>query len=207
MTYANVKLKEMQDQINEYKEQVNDLMDQLTNVRDTLRTERASYIEEINQLKDRLIYNVEAVTRADKMIVKQDRKIVELEAALEFYADPGTYHGCAFMFDRPTGGFDEDFSEDHGDDFYDYAKPGKKAREALGWDPDGDNFGVMDKYEDDVERLVEHCAWLGLEVMYGGEKTGYVSNESFRALPDDIGLKVNMRTEQVEQEFLEDESE
>ena len=64
----------------------------------------------------------------------------ELEAALEAlrrswdvidtYGQPGFYHGCAFLFDRPTGGFDEDvsFSEEYGDQ-----RPGKIARE---WLPD-----------------------------------------------------------------------
>lgn len=51
--------------------------------------------------------------------------------ALGFYADPETYHACGFMFDRPTGGFDEDFDEDHGHEDYDRPMPGKKAREAL----------------------------------------------------------------------------
>ena len=51
--------------------------------------------------------------------------------ALEFYAEPETYHACAFMFDRPTGGFDEDFDDEHGHEDYDRPMPGKRARSAL----------------------------------------------------------------------------
>lgn len=51
--------------------------------------------------------------------------------ALEFYGNPETYHAVAFFFDSPTGGFDRDFDDDHGDDFYDRPMPGKLAREAL----------------------------------------------------------------------------
>lgn len=55
----------------------------------------------------------------------------ELLVALSFYAEPGTYHACGFLFDRPCGGFDEDFDEDHGDDFYERPMPGKRARQAM----------------------------------------------------------------------------
>lgn len=51
--------------------------------------------------------------------------------ALAFYADPETYHACSFLFDRPTGGFDEDFDEDHGHPDYGRPMPGKRARTAL----------------------------------------------------------------------------
>lgn len=59
------------------------------------------------------------------------RKIEKLEAALNFYADPETYHACTFLFDRPTGGFDDDFSDDHGHEDYDRPMPGTIARDAL----------------------------------------------------------------------------
>lgn len=66
---------------------------------------------------------------------KADRKRIEdLEKALDFYADPETYHGCSFMFDRPTGGFDEDFSNNHGHEDYDRPMPGQKARDVLSGD-------------------------------------------------------------------------
>lgn len=54
----------------------------------------------------------------------------KLETALEFYADPATYHGIAFMGDPPCGEFVGDFDESHGDPMYG-PKPGKTAREAL----------------------------------------------------------------------------
>jgi hypothetical protein len=57
-----------------------------------------------------------------------DEQIEALVEALNVYADPGFYHACAFMFDRPTGGFDEDFSFDEG---YGRDMPGKLARETL----------------------------------------------------------------------------
>lgn len=50
--------------------------------------------------------------------------------ALHLYADEGFYHGCSFEFDRPTGGFDEDFDEDDNSS-YDRPMPGKAARHAL----------------------------------------------------------------------------
>ena len=55
-------------------------------------------------------------------------RIKELEVALQFYADPCTYHAVAFAFDRPCGEFEDDFSDN---DMYDYPKPGKRARKAL----------------------------------------------------------------------------
>ena len=51
--------------------------------------------------------------------------------ALDYYASPETYHGCAFMFDPPTGGFDQDFDEDHGHPDYNRPMPGKLARLVL----------------------------------------------------------------------------
>ena len=46
--------------------------------------------------------------------------------ALQFYADPHAYFACSFAFDRPTGGFDEDFETIDGHDV-----PGKRARAVL----------------------------------------------------------------------------
>jgi hypothetical protein len=56
----------------------------------------------------------------------------KLRAALEFYADPQTYHAIMFVPDRPCGEFIEDFDEEHGDGFYKRPMPGKQARRALG---------------------------------------------------------------------------
>ena len=74
---------------------------------------------------------IERQESAWKKVVVRAR-IAELEAALEFYADPETYFGVAFLFDHPTGGFDEDFdtatSHPDGNSWH---KPGKLARAAL----------------------------------------------------------------------------
>jgi hypothetical protein len=51
--------------------------------------------------------------------------------ALCWYADPEFYHAVGFWFDPPCGGFDEDFSSDHGNDFYRRDMPGKLARQAI----------------------------------------------------------------------------
>lgn len=60
------------------------------------------------------------------------RECEGLRRALSIYADPGFYHGCAFTFDRPTGGFDADFSQDEAvADLYERPMPGKTARECL----------------------------------------------------------------------------
>lgn len=61
------------------------------------------------------------------------RTMEKLLNALEFYGDPTTYHACGFDFDRPCGAFEDDFSES---DIYDYPKPGKLAREILGYEPE-----------------------------------------------------------------------
>ena len=55
-------------------------------------------------------------------------KVIDALVELSLYANPSFYHACCFFFERPTGGFDEDFSfdEDYGRDM-----PGKTAREAL----------------------------------------------------------------------------
>lgn len=57
--------------------------------------------------------------------------IVRYERALEFYANPNTYYAVMFVWDPPCGAFIEDFSEDHGEPFYDRPMPGKTARATL----------------------------------------------------------------------------
>ncbi len=64
-----------------------------------------------------------------QQLAAREGQVKDLEEALEFYANPDTYFACAFVFDRPTGGFDEDFDEGHED--YDRPMPGKMARQAL----------------------------------------------------------------------------
>ena len=63
-----------------------------------------------------------------------EARVAELEAALQFYADPETYVAIAFWPDPPCGAFMEDFShvdDDWGD------RPGKRARAALSALEDG----------------------------------------------------------------------
>ena len=60
--------------------------------------------------------------------VELETLLVETLEALQVYADPSFYHACSFIFDRPTGGFDEDFSPD---EFYGREMPGKLARETI----------------------------------------------------------------------------
>ena len=80
---------------------------------------------------------------ADRLVVEAEQALRERIAAgvevlldaVEFYADPDSYFAVSVLADRPSGGFADDFSEDHGNDFYDRAMPGKYAREALTkWD-------------------------------------------------------------------------
>ena len=56
---------------------------------------------------------------------------IMLASALSFYGNPASYHAVGFWVDPPAGGFADDFSEDHGDDYYDRDMPGKLAREVL----------------------------------------------------------------------------
>lgn len=51
--------------------------------------------------------------------------------ALEFYADPETYHGVTMLCDPPGGGWAEDFGDSHHHPRYSRAMPGAKAREVL----------------------------------------------------------------------------
>ncbi len=70
-----------------------------------------------------------AALRKQLVVSRQtERSAVE---ALEEYANPENYHAVAFLFDRPCGGFADDFSDDHGHPDYDRAMPGKLARETL----------------------------------------------------------------------------
>ena len=55
---------------------------------------------------------------------------IMLADALSFYGSPSSYHAIWFVVDPPCGGFADDLSEDHGDD-YERQMPGKLAREVL----------------------------------------------------------------------------
>ena len=60
--------------------------------------------------------------------VRLREQVRMLREALEIYANPDFYFACSFFFDRPTGGFDEDFDYD---EQYERDMPGKIARAAL----------------------------------------------------------------------------
>lgn len=104
----------------------------------------AELIAERDRLTAELAKSRETETLLSKLLVERDLAIEALEKdvseaeserellrdAVKFYADEGVYHGCSFSFDRPTGGFDDDFSLDAGSE-YDRPMPGKRAREAL----------------------------------------------------------------------------
>jgi hypothetical protein len=91
----------------------------------------------------RLEVQLHSKTYAQLAVIKQERD--RLKEALEFYANPDTYFGCGFLFDRPTGGFDSDFDEGHED--YDRPMPGKAARAALR----GETGGGWDAKPDEVQ--------------------------------------------------------
>lgn len=73
-----------------------------------------------------------AIQGAVELLIKREAELRaahdRLWLALAFYADPETYHACAFAFDPPCGEFSNDFSYDAD---YDRDMPGKLARETL----------------------------------------------------------------------------
>ena len=70
------------------------------------------------------------VKRLNSLLRRTDRIAFVAVEALAFYADPENYHAIAFIPDRPTGAFMEDFSKvDH--PHYDRKMPGKEARKAI----------------------------------------------------------------------------
>lgn len=87
------------------------------------------------------------VNQLNKVISHNEKLTAEnnaLAAALDFYANPESYHGIAFMGDPPCGEFGNDFSADHGHSYYDREMPGHKARTVLrvyGWYASSDESG------------------------------------------------------------------
>lgn len=59
-------------------------------------------------------------------------EITRLCEALEFYADPETYHAVMVLGDGSFGAFLDDLVQDHGHVDYDRPMPGSRARAALG---------------------------------------------------------------------------
>jgi len=76
---------------------------------------------------------MQCVCEAEEREQAAHARIEALEAALEFYANPETYHAIAMLGDRPCGEFADDFSEDEWtkESGYDRPMPGKIARAAL----------------------------------------------------------------------------
>lgn len=77
----------------------------------------------------------------------------KLREALEYYADPETYHACMFLFDRPAGKFEEDFSSDHGNQDYDRPMPGAIARH------------ILANHSADADKMVSNIPLPALKVM------------------------------------------
>ena len=94
-------------------------------------------------IQEWMINAFEVCAELERELTAAHQRIAELENdnarmidALEFYANPETYHACAFLFDPPTGGFDKDFDDGHNG--YDRPMPGKLARQAIGADMKGE---------------------------------------------------------------------
>lgn len=97
-------------------------------------TEMSSEAETIDALRRELTEERARRVGAERTIHGLQHRCAALETAtgaLHFYADPETYHAIMFMVDRPAGGFADDFSDDHGDEFYNREMPGAAARAAL----------------------------------------------------------------------------
>lgn len=92
--------------------------------RDDARYELSRFKDAISKRPDYEMHWEEASARADA----SEAEVARLREALEFYAEPETYHGVAFMLDPPGGGWAEDFDYDAE---YERDMPGKLARAAL----------------------------------------------------------------------------
>ena len=70
-----------------------------------------------------------------KPCIEAANALVQLSDALEFYANPESYHAVAFMVDPPCGEFGEDFDAAGFDEYtdipYNRDMPGKRARFTL----------------------------------------------------------------------------
>jgi hypothetical protein len=85
--------------------------------------------EEVEGIRFLLEEGMNAFDREAEWIARMaplKKRIEQLEAALEFYAQPETYFAIAFVGDPPCGEFLDDFEETELGE-----KPGKRARAAL----------------------------------------------------------------------------
>jgi len=78
-----------------------------------------------------LLGEVGSASLEAQLAALREAQLAALREALEFYADPETYHGSVTLFDPPGGGWESDFSDDHGHPDYQRPMPGKRARKAL----------------------------------------------------------------------------
>jgi len=78
---------------------------------------------------------VEAMLAQDRQhraqMAHKNHQLSRCAEVLGFYASAETYHAIAIIPDRPAGAFADDFSDDHGDEDYARAMPGKAARALL----------------------------------------------------------------------------
>jgi len=63
-----------------------------------------------------------------RMVRRHDRALILAIETLALYANPASYHACAFLADRPAGWFADDTSHDKQ---YGRRMPGKEARKTL----------------------------------------------------------------------------
>ncbi len=73
------------------------------------------------------LYSMKYIDWLEQTIVGLKLKLKAKNKALEFYADPETYLGVGFAFDKLCGGFINDFT----DTILLGIKPGKRARQGL----------------------------------------------------------------------------
>jgi len=116
--------------------------DEMFEANGVLLAENAALKAKVERLREQLrLLNIDAANlfaeatdaKAEVERLKADGEraneyAVRLAETLALYADPDFYFAVAFMFDRPCGGFADDFDRPDGDR---YDRPGKAARAAL----------------------------------------------------------------------------
>jgi hypothetical protein len=110
----------------------------------------------VAELEDEVTLHKEIADAREFDFHEAEKRITLTGEALAFYADAETYHAIAFLPDHPCGEFIDDFSEDHGDEHYDRAMPGKRARACIrslfladeGKHPNAETQAAMQELED-----------------------------------------------------------
>ena len=98
--------------------------------------------------------------------------VKELIDALNFYADPETWHAVMLWGDRPCGEIADDYSEDHGHPDYDRPMPGARARQALRGIPIDVDKAELEAWRDGV---------LGASIIARPPREGEHTEEAFLA--------------------------